>query len=339
MLKVHFLNFLALRISYILLKMSSENGTFNGSDSSVTVFNHVISNTVKFWIYLIFLIPSIICSLFFLYHVLCKQILRNALHNRVITVVIIIGLIYQLTIYPWMLYYYHYVGIWNRSPIFCTIWSFIDGPLYFTQTILFAWATMERHILIFHDRWVSTRRKRFFIHYLPPIILLTYCLIFYVMVTVFPSCKNSFDDSYMICVTFCFTQTYALYIWDALVHQALPNLVIVVFSVALLVRVLRQKHHVHQPIQWRKHRKMTVQLLSISILYLIFAFPLALMNLMYLCGLPGDVGVKFNAYLLFFNYLMLLLLPLACVLSLPKRRSKMTILKLRLQRRTVAPTT
>jgi hypothetical protein len=247
------------------------------------------------------------------------------------------GLIYQVTLYPWMLYYYRYQGIWHRSLLFCTVWSFIDWGLYFTQTILFAWATMERHILIFHERWVLTKRKRFFIHYLPPTILFTYCFIFYVVVSFFPSCQNIFDDSYMICIEFCFVQNYALYMWDLIVHQTLPNLTIAVFSVALLARILYQKHRMHQSIHWRKHRKMTIQLLSISILYLIFAFPLTFMNLMYELGLPNDVGVNFYDYVLFFNYLMLLFLPFVCVLSLPELEDKIKrILRLRQQRRTVA---
>jgi hypothetical protein len=42
-----------------------------------------------------------------------------------------------------------------------------------------AWLAIERHILIFHDRWVSNRRGRFLFHYLPLIILVTYILVFY----------------------------------------------------------------------------------------------------------------------------------------------------------------
>jgi len=126
--------------------------------------------------------------------------------------------------------------------------------------------------------------------------------------------------------------------WDLIVHQTLPNLTIAVFSVALLARILHQKHHMHQPIQWRKNRKMTVQLLPISILYIIFAFPLTLMHLMYRLGLPGDVGGNFYEYLLFFNYLMLLFLPFACVISLPKFRNKIKhFWPLRRPRRMVAP--
>ena len=127
--------------------------------------------------------------------------------------------------------------------------------------------------------------------------------------------------------------------WDALVHQTLPNVVIAVFSMALLARVLWRKYQVQHRIQWRRHRKMTVQLLSISLLYLIFAFPLTLMNLMYICCLPANVGGEVWDYFLLFNYGLLLFVPFACTLSLPQLRKKLRV-TLRLVRRagTVMPT-
>jgi hypothetical protein len=313
---------------------------FNYSNNSFTNLDELIPNAVRFWIYLIFLIPSIICSLFVLYHLLSSRTLRLALHNHAIIIFLFIGLIYQVTIYPWMLYFYQHEGIWKRSLFFCTLWIFIDWGLYFTQTILFAWATMERHILIFHSKWVSTRRKRFFIHFLPLLLLLIYCLIYYTVITFLPPCENIFDDYYTICVELCLFKTSALRIYDTIAHQILPNLIIVVFSIALLLRVRWQKQCTGQSLQWRKHWKMTVQLLFVSIIYLIFALPLTLMNLLHLCGLSRDVTANFMEYVLFFNYCMMLLCPFACALSLPHIRDKISnILRLGRPVRTVVPTT
>jgi hypothetical protein len=298
--------------------------------------DNAISDTVKFWFYLTFLIPSYTCSVFVLYYLIVNGKLRFTLHNHSIILVLVIGIVYEMTIYPWMLYYYHYRGVWHRSLIFCTIWSFIDWGLYYTQTILFAWTTIERHILIFHNQWVSTKTRRFLIHYVPLVLLSSYCLVYYVILDFFPPCINSYYDTSMICVTLCFTNIYALYMWDTLVHQALPTLIIVTFSIALLVRVSWHKHRIGQSIQWRKHRKMTIQMLYISLLYLIFAFPMTLMNLLYLCVLPRSIGMHFMQYLLFLNYSMILLYPFACLLSLPQLRHKF-IDKFRCTRQRVQP--
>ena len=162
----------------------------------------MISIHVKFWFYLIMLIPSIICSIAVLCFLLFNRTDRHALNNQIIILLLVIGLICEVTIYPWMLYYYRSNGMWERSPIFCLIWAFIDWGLYITYTILFAWATIERHILIFHDAWIKTKIKRFFVHYLPMILLLLYCFLFHIVVQLFPPCENLFDFD-MICVYFC----------------------------------------------------------------------------------------------------------------------------------------
>ena len=278
----------------------------------------MISYRLKFWFYLLFLIPSILCSLFVLRHLLFDRTLRNALHNHVIILLLLLGLICEVTVYPWMLFYYRSAGMWERPPIFCVIWAFIDWGLYITQTILFAWATIERHILIFHDQWTATRKKRFFVHYLPLLVLLLYCFVFYIVVNFFPPCENYFFDVDLICVYFCLYDTYEFYMWQTIFHQIVPNFIIVLFSMALLLRVLCQKYRIHQPIRWRKHRKMTVQLLSISLLYLIFSFPFIWVTLMYLCGLPYWIYGFILPYTDFFSYFIILLFPFVCALSLPE---------------------
>ncbi len=320
--------------------MFNYNDTLNNTNSSLEDYDELIPNAVRFWVYLIFLIPSIICSLFVLYYLLWHRTLRHALHNHAIIISMFIGLIYQVTIYPWMLYGYRYEGIWDRSRLFCTIWIFIDWGLYYTQTILFAWATMERHILIFHRQWVVTKKQRLIVHYLPLLILVLYCHIYYTVFTFFPRCENIFDNSYMICVKLCSFDVSEFYIYDTIIHQILPNIIIVVFSIALLLRVCRQRHRIGKSLQWRKHWKMTVQLLFISIVYLIFALPLTIMHFLHLCGVSYDVIGNFMEYALFFNYCMILLCPFACALSLPQLRDKIkNTIQLRRQRRIIAPET
>ncbi|CAF1015667.1 unnamed protein product [Rotaria sp. Silwood1] len=283
---------------------------------------NVLHSSIKFWIYLVILVPSIICSLFVLYYLLLDKNLRRGLNNHTIIVLIFICLICQVTIYPWMLYFYKNGNHWHRTLTLCRIWGFIDWGFYITQAIIFAWTSIERHILIFHDLWVATRKKRFFIHYLPLILLMLYCLMFYSLVYFFPFCKHAVRYNAALCIDNCLYDNYAFYIWETIVHQILPNLMIVIASIALLSRILRQKHRVHQRIQWRKHRKMAIQLLSISFLYLIFSFPNTIMILMYLCGLTYNIGRNVKIYAEFFSYLVILFFPFVCILSLPELRKK-----------------
>ncbi|CAF2892191.1 unnamed protein product [Rotaria sp. Silwood2] len=320
--------------------MSNDNDNFNYSNNSFLGDHESISNVVKFWVYLIFLIPSIICSMFALYYLLWNRTLRHALHNHAIIIFLSIGLTYEVTIYPWMLLFFYKEGIWERTHFFCSLWLFIDWGLYYTQTILFAWATMERHILIFHDKWVSTKTKRLLVHYMPLAILAFYCLIYYSATILFPPCKNTFNGYIMICVDGCLFKSFLLHTYDTVTHQIVPHLIIVGSSIGLLIRIRWQKHRIGQSLKWRKHWKMTVQLLFVSIIYLIFGLPSTLLHLLSFCGVSNYVTVVFSQYALFLNYCTILLCPIASAVSLPQlRNERMNFLRLRGRGRAVAPIT
>lgn len=317
--------------------MSNENSTIvpiNSTISSIPFIPHL----VRFWLYLIFLIPSIICTLFVLYYLLFDRTLRRALNNHVIVVLLLTVLVCQMTMYPWMLYYYYYGDSWQRSFTFCTIWGYIDWAFYVMQIALFAWASIERHILIFHDAWVATKKKRFFVHYLPIIIIIIYYLIFYFIIYFFPFCQNTFINAGMICVAICSFNSIGFHVFETIINNIIPSLTIVIFSMALLVRILRQKQRMRQAIQWRKHRKMTIQLLLISSLYLVVTCPSAFMTFLRICGLPNDIGVDFEIVAVFLSYYIVLFFPFVTILSIPELCTKIkTILKLQRPRRLIAP--
>ena len=284
----------------------------------------MISNGVKFWIYLFALIQAILCTIFVLYHILRDRILRRAIHNHIIIILLCLGFCCQLTNYPWMLYFYRVDGDWDRSDSFCSICAFFDWGLYATQTILFAWATIERHILIFHDRLVATKCARFLFHYLPIALLLLYCAIYYIIYVFFPPCEQVFDKSVFQCNLFCALEVYSFLLYEMVTHQVLPVFIIVVSSLLLLLRVVWQKHRMHRPMNWRKHRKMIIQILSISILYLVFVLPLALMWIIPFANqTTDDISAAFDV-ISFMSYFPTLLLPAVCVLSVSEIRFKIT---------------
>jgi hypothetical protein len=294
----------------------------------------MIPNTVRFWSFLLVFIPSFLCSLFVLYHLLFDRALRNALHNHVIIILLLICLFAEVTFYPWMLYFYQNKGVWERSFMFCVIWGFLDWILYILHTMLFAWATIERHVLIFHDGWVATKKRRFFVHYFPLILLPLYLSIFYIVMYFFPNCKNRLRPSDLLCIFPCLYDIRIISMSDFMVNQVLPILTIVVFSSGLLVRVLRQKVRMRRTIHWRKHRKMTIQLLSISFFYAVILLPYAAVYIVGLCGLTSPLITDFSTYTTFLSYFMVLLFPFVCALSLPELQTKMkNIFQLRRQAR------
>ena len=118
-----------------------------------------ISVDARFWVYLIPDILSVLCSIFVLFHLLSDRALRQALNNHIIIILVFIGLIYELTSVPLMLYWYQFSSTWILTFGFALFWTFIDYLCYSTELVGFIWATIERHILIFHNHWVATKKK------------------------------------------------------------------------------------------------------------------------------------------------------------------------------------
>ena len=300
----------------------------------------MLSNIVRFWLILVLLIPSLCTGLFALFCLLSIRVARRSLNHHITIVLLLIGLICQVTSYLWLLTSYRFIGVWLRSPLFCSIWAFLDWGLYATQTILFAWATLERHILIFHDRFVSTRRKRFLVHYLPFLLLLCYCLVYYSILFFFPPCRNLYSNFSAICVYPCLVMIHSFFVYDMIVHQILPVFFIIFFSILLLLRAIWRKARHRQAHQWRKHRRMTVQLLSISLLYLLFSSPYSITSALMLCGLPVRLILPLYDYSRFLIYFPVLFFPFVSTLSSNEIRTRLTrILRYRNPFRTTVPST
>ena len=293
---------------------------------------------LRFWFYLVPVIPSMLCSTFVLYHLLKQRALRTAVNNHVIILMIFFGLFYEVTDIVWYIHFYLTGNPLSATPAFCRIWVFIDGCVYIIVSMLMAWASIERHILIFHQNWTATKMKRFFIHYLPLIVCSVYPTMFYGTMFFIVPCGVPFDYAVATCGYYsCISGNQALGLLDSVVNFILPVLVIVIFSVALLARVLHQRCRVHGRIEWRNYRKIAVQLLSISAIYFIFLLPPMVYNTAYTVGLPWDGGSDYYWATMYLGYYTVLLTPFVCIMSLPELRSKYKKLFFFRQRRAIGP--
>lgn len=281
---------------------------------------------VRFWIYLIPNIMSIFASFFALYHLVFDRPLLQALNNHIIIILLSIGLIYEMTSVPLMLYWFMHGEAWinTLTYTFAHFWTFIDYFCYSSQLIGFAWASIERHILIFHNQWVATAKKRFFVHYLPLIIYLVYCITYYFGFIVFPFCPeyilaSPFNGVPISCVLF----DPIFHKYDTISHQFMPVALIISLSLALFIRIVRQKSRLNRSVEWRKQRKMTIQLLSISVLYLIFMGPRTVLQFWIFIGFDAnDVMVLFFHSAFFANYITFFF-PVVCCGSMPELKKKL----------------
>ncbi|CAF1091513.1 unnamed protein product [Adineta steineri] len=293
-----------------------------------------IPRPVRFWFLLLLDVPSIICAFFVLYHLLMDRSLRQQLNNHTIIILLVLGLTIQLIDIPLNLSFISHMGIVEpSSPILCLIWWFIDVGYYNGITIIMAWGSFERHILVFYDQWTSTRKKRLIIHYFPLIIMLCYINIFYFGVIFFPPCNNIYVYTLPVCNNFpCYLNDAILGKWDSIMNSILPTTLISFFVVTLLIRVYRQKRRLNQPIRWRKQRKLIVQLVPISILYTSVNIPLNIIIFAHLCGLANETGVDVQLYCDFLCYLVVMLFPFLCLGFVAELRKKTNLRQLFLPR-------
>ncbi|CAF0770595.1 unnamed protein product [Adineta steineri] len=283
----------------------------------------VIAYIIRCWIYLIFVIPSLLCSIFNLYHFIVDRTLRKALYNHIIILILSLCLLYNITDIIWLIHFYRTISPISYTYIFCILWTYIDFAPFVSITLLVAWASIERHILIFHQNLVSTRTKRLFAHYLPMIIFTLYPLIYYMVMFFIIPCSIPLNYAKTRCgLTNCAYPSAAITMYDGIAHNILPVFSIVVFSIALIGRVWYNKYRMGQRFQWKKYRKMTIQLLSISSVYFFLLFPPMILNTAYAAGVSYSVAADFYSGAMYISYLITLLIPFVCTAALPELRAK-----------------
>ncbi|CAF1076200.1 unnamed protein product [Adineta steineri] len=292
----------------------------NDSEDAFESLEISIPRPIRFWLFLLSDFPSIICSFILLIYFFKNQTARQTLNNHVIIILIIFGLGVELIDVPSHLAYIINSGIVKPStPATCLIWWFVTYGLYNGEQIFLAWAAIERHILIFNAQWMLTKRGQFYAHYLPLIVLLLYVLLFYTYAIFLFPCENTYDYTLPVCnASPCYQDDPIMGMWDFIVNNLLPGLLIAFVSIILLARVIRQKRRLKQQIQWHKYRRMTIQLLSMAILAIIFILPLNLLSLAHLCGLSEDIGAEEEQYLFYIAYIFTFLIPIVCLYSTPE---------------------
>ncbi|UJR21924.1 hypothetical protein I4U23_024993 [Adineta vaga] len=72
----------------------------------------------------------------------------------------------------------------------------------------------------------------------------------------------------------CVYQFEAIAMTDGFLNGVIPCFLITIFNTLLLIRVIKQKQRLRQNIDWRKYRRMIIQMISCTGLFLLFDLPL-----------------------------------------------------------------
>ncbi|CAF3616970.1 unnamed protein product [Rotaria sordida] len=300
-----------------------------------------IFNRIKLGIFIPFQIPSIICHIFLIYHLIFNRQLRRALQNHVILIFLITNCL-LITIDLSMAYYFLNNNLIKENNLnFCLAWNFINSFLSNLSVFLMMWASFERHLFIFYDRQIfNNKLKRFIFHYIPIIILIIYTLIFYfIIIIISPFCSNieHFDYNEVFCHRACYIHhVIILSSIDLLIHKILCSILIFFFSLFLLIRIVYKKKQRNQIIRWHRHKRMTIQIISISTLYFIGILPSAIAESLHIfvkSNYDGGESVIQDELFLYLFYLISLIIPFISLMSFPEVYQKLRFL-LCLKRRT-----
>jgi hypothetical protein len=282
-------------------------------------------HTVQFAVILVLQIPSIAVSLLiFVYFVRNRQI-RSQLNHRIILVLLAVNFLEVATDLPMPLSFYHTSMAKPSTNSYCVWWTWYEFSLNTVCLFLMAWASIERHILIFSSHWMQGRWKRRALHIAPIIFCLLWTPLFYVvMIIISPHCSTIWRFDSVLCGQPCYltTNNGVFGSFDFSFNILVPIVIIVLANFTLIFRVVYGKYTRHQPIIWRRQRKLTLQMVSISILYVIFWFPSTLTQLVEIYFNSEFLLVHLES-LLFLIYFVPLLLPFVCLVRLTKLMKQM----------------
>ncbi|CAM4914560.1 unnamed protein product [Rotaria socialis] len=287
--------------------------------------------------------PALLSNLFLVYHLVADRALRRALHNHVVLVLLIASLLTNAVEVPRVLAFLYQGIVLPATVINCLIWQWCDFSLCSLNNMFIWWMSVERYLLVFHSHIFNTSKYRWLLHYLPLIALVIYIAGFYGIVIFLYPCEPQPNYLEVLCGVPCYTLEAAISTFDLIAHNLAPLIFNIFLNIATIFRVLyMKKFQTHQRIHWKKYRKMILQLLILSFLHLVTVAPYALIPFVGLfAGLPTVSLYIQTVYFYYLFWLLMLLSPLVCIVSINEVKVKITKAFARLIGRdnTVAPLT
>ena len=314
MCAIRFVRFEDTCLSVLRKSVLERNKT---SAMNSTVSPTVSANLDRYLILQIFMIPGVLCYLLNFYHFLYNAAVRRALNNHIIILLLTINFLLLVVDVPFVLEGRRTGIMKPQSDVTCHLWLFIDYYLFLSSLLSMTFASLERHLFVFHHHLFTTAKKRLLVHYCPVLFCVFYPLIYYIGVLYLYPCKNYYNFARNLCSSACFLdENPNLALYEFFAHGTIPTVLIALLSLALLIRVLRQKRRMGQREHWNRHRKIILQMISISSLFLVTNLPLCVVVLIQLFGLPYFAS-NIMSYLFLLVYINPTILPFISILSLP----------------------
>ncbi|CAF0860664.1 unnamed protein product [Adineta ricciae] len=289
---------------------TSQSIEYNNADSFTT------SGLVrlKFSILLALEIPSVVCSLSIFLCFIRLSELRAKQHNHVVICLLISNFLTATTEIPISLTYLYNNEFIPPSNSLCFLWIFSNYIVFGSSFWIMVTASIQRYILIFYKYRLNTKFK----HYFPIVFPPAFFTLWYIILICFYPCQQQFDYSQLWCSGACYGYQGLISSIDWIISSLMPVLIIVITNVVLILSVGHQKYRMQRARTWRTTRKLVIQLLPISFVYLIIYVPVNVFALIRLWFDPSFLLDFYMNIFAYFNYFGPLLMPFVCLMSMPE---------------------
>ncbi|CAF0752155.1 unnamed protein product [Adineta ricciae] len=294
----------------------------NETSSSTNSIETSLTRTIKLILFAIPLGPSLLCSLHIMICIACKHKLRHRTNHVMISIIIVdfIELTYDLVAIT--MPYLKTGHIYNLS--LCFYWVTGNYALQGISAWLMAWASIDRYLLIFCHRLLSTFTRCD----LPLIIIHGFVILWYVIITITHPCtENWFDGTRFLCGGPCFNMYSVTAMADWILIVLMPAMILIIVNLLLLVRIFVQKLWLrssfnNRRLQWRKTANLLIQLLGITIVFLITQVPLAILCLVQIFLVPDFLIDISHIWLYYMPYFIYMTTPFAYIVTTKECRTR-----------------
>ncbi|CAF1614663.1 unnamed protein product [Rotaria magnacalcarata] len=283
-----------------------------------------LARFIQFSLFILFMVPSILCALYVIYNVIKIRSFRKRFQNQTLIIlvcVILLDIICNLSI---TLSFYGHGSIGIQTIFFCELWEFLDyifAAIIVWYTAIF---TLERYMLVFYSNLLRSPKQKLIFHYVPIITIAVYLFVFYLLTTFVLVCSSAFTYNMHLCGIQCLDQQNAVSTFNWLFNILFPVFVVIVGSLLLLVHVLWRRREMQRNLgNWSKNWRMIVQLLGIAIVYVIVWCPLICISLFSILFYHNDLIDQIEHYMYFTSYLCNIIIPIVAVFLTPELMQKL----------------
>jgi hypothetical protein len=142
----------------------------------------------------------------------------------------------------------------------------VNYSLFILSIILIAWASIERYLFIYHERFITNHI--ILLHYAPILCFTCYTPSFYVGLVMFYPCEQAFDSYQYICGSPCYLLNIVPCLVDWMMNVVVVLLITCTFNIILIVCHFQQRHRMKRSIVTTGKSRQWVRIISLFFLSL-----------------------------------------------------------------------